>query len=378
MEVEAAGASEVAGAGEFQVFEIPANGETKGIVEFGALAGGKWELREAGEEPGKRVLTAAGVVEPALPGNVGFDVGVFFEQRNETRPGIGTGALGLVVVPVIVPGYVNIAWNTVGEPVSDVEGERVLHGGGGDAGSVEVVEWGHVGVGGAEFLDAFVKGIEKTLDARDVGWRVRKRAEKKQALVEADELVRVSELELGELGEEFGDEGGVAGVEATFGGFECGQELVGVLFIRFVGSERHGRRDSVTQAGDASPATLAEKYEGSAIGFIRRRSLTRLKYAAFRDDGLIKEDVVETCNYPLVLPGEFREIYATLSPASARDKPFSIRGMNHFGGVGGKFRDQICSVPMKGRRALVNCGFVVAVIGADKEVVLFIARNHEG
>jgi hypothetical protein len=40
--------------------------------------------------------------------------------------------------------------------------------------------------------------------------------------VEADELVRVSELQLGELGEEFADEGGVAGVEAAFGGFECG------------------------------------------------------------------------------------------------------------------------------------------------------------
>jgi hypothetical protein len=87
---------------------------------------------------------------------------------------------------------------------------------------------------------------------------------------------------------------------------------------------------------------------------------------------------LKTCNYLLILPGEFREIYASLSPAGARDKPFSIRGLNYFGGVSGKFRDQIRSVPMKGRLALVNCGFVVAVIGADKEIVLFIARNHEG
>jgi hypothetical protein len=67
-----------------------------------------------------------------------------------------------------------------------------------------------------------MEGIEKTLDARDVRWRVRKRTEKKQAFVKADELVRAGELELGELREEFADEGGVAGVETIFGGFECG------------------------------------------------------------------------------------------------------------------------------------------------------------
>jgi len=35
---------------------------------------------------------------------------------------------------------------------------------------------------------------------------VRKGAEEKQAFVEADELVRIVELQRGELGEEFGDE----------------------------------------------------------------------------------------------------------------------------------------------------------------------------
>jgi len=55
---------------------------------------------------------------------------------------------------------------------------------------------------------------------------------------------RIGELELGELGQEAGDVGGVAGVEAILGSFEFGEEMVGT-----VGSGRHGRRNSVTQSG---------------------------------------------------------------------------------------------------------------------------------
>ncbi len=113
------------------------------------------------------MLAASCGGQPALPGDVGFDIGVFFQERNETRPGAAPGALGLIVVPVIVPGNLDIAGDAAHEPMSYVEGESVLHGGAGHAGSVEVVEQGHVGVEGAKFLDALVEGVEQMLDARD-------------------------------------------------------------------------------------------------------------------------------------------------------------------------------------------------------------------
>ena len=122
---------------------------------------------EAAEEPGERILAASGGVEPAGPGDVGFYVGVFFEQGNEARPSVAAGAVGLIVVPVVVPGDVYAVGNAAHEPPGDVEGESVLHGGAGDAGSVEVVEQGHVGVQNAKFLDAVVEGVEKMFDARD-------------------------------------------------------------------------------------------------------------------------------------------------------------------------------------------------------------------
>lgn len=147
------------------------------------MAGGKWELREAVEEPGERILAAAGGVEPARPRDVGFDVGIFFEERNETRPGVATGPLGSVVVPIVIPGDVDIAGDAAHEPVGDVEGKSVLHGGAGDAGGIEIVEQGQVGIRRAKFLDAFVKRVEKTFDARDERRPVRKRAEEEQAFV---------------------------------------------------------------------------------------------------------------------------------------------------------------------------------------------------
>lgn len=55
--------------------------------------------------------------------------------------------------------------------------------------------------------------------------------------------MRIVELELGELGQEAGDVGGVSRVEAILGSFEFGDEMVGT-----VGSGWHGRRNSVTQS----------------------------------------------------------------------------------------------------------------------------------
>ena len=137
----------------------------------------KRKLLEATDEPGERLLTAARGIEPTLPGDVGFDVGVFLEERNEARPDRTAGTLGLVVVPIIIPGDFDIARNAAHKPLGDIEGENVLHGGTGDPGGVEVVEQGHVSIQRAEFLDAYVKCVEETFDARDVRWRVRKGAQ---------------------------------------------------------------------------------------------------------------------------------------------------------------------------------------------------------
>ena len=112
-------------------------------------------------------MAASGGVEPTRPWDVGFYVGIFFEERNETRPGVAAGALGLIVVPVIVPGNLDVLGDAAHEPVSYVEGECVLHGGAGDAGSIEVVEHRHIGAGGAKFFDTRVEGVEQMLDARD-------------------------------------------------------------------------------------------------------------------------------------------------------------------------------------------------------------------
>jgi len=95
VKVEAAGTRPVAGARKFEVFESPAKRETERVVEFGTLAGGERELREAAEEPGEWILATSGGVEPACPGNVGFDIGIFFEERNESRPGRAASALGV-------------------------------------------------------------------------------------------------------------------------------------------------------------------------------------------------------------------------------------------------------------------------------------------
>jgi hypothetical protein len=94
-------------------------------------------------------------------------------------------------------------------------------------------------VGVAEFLDASVERVEKMFHTRDERCSVREGAEEEQALVKADEGVGIGELKARELGEKFGDEGGMAWSaawsKAAFRGFELGEELVGI-----VGSGRHG------------------------------------------------------------------------------------------------------------------------------------------
>lgn len=70
-----------------------------------------------------------------------------------------------------------------------------MHGGAGDAGRVEVVEQGHVGICGAEFLDPAVEGVEKIFYVRDLGRGVGESAEEEQRFVEAAEVVGVGELE---------------------------------------------------------------------------------------------------------------------------------------------------------------------------------------
>jgi hypothetical protein len=90
--------------------------------------------------------------------------------------------------------------------VSDVERKSVLHGGAGNAGSVEVVEERHIRVRGAKTLDTLVKGDEEFFDEWDERWRVGKCAQEKEALVKADYVVRIEERQFRKICEESGDE----------------------------------------------------------------------------------------------------------------------------------------------------------------------------
>lgn len=78
------------------------------------------------------------------------------------------------------------------------------------------------------------------LDGQDLRRRVREGSEEEQGFVEADELMRI-EWEVGELGEKFGDDRGMIGVEAAFGYFQLGEELLGIVLLGIVGSGGHGR-----------------------------------------------------------------------------------------------------------------------------------------
>ena len=149
---------------------------------------------------GSGFSAATGGIEPSLPWDVGFDIGVFFEEWNEARPGGTAGAFGLIVIPIIVPGDFDVARNTAHEPARHVERKRVLHGGASEAGRVEVVEQGHVGIRVAEFVDALVKSVEQAFDAGDMRRRVRECSQEKQAFVKTDEVMRILEIEPRELG----------------------------------------------------------------------------------------------------------------------------------------------------------------------------------
>src|ERR1700722_7881642 len=172
------------------------------------------------------MLPAAGVIQPASPPDVGFNIGIFFEERDETRPDRAASALGLIVVPVIIPGDFDIARNAAHQPLGNVEGKRVLHGSARDAGSVEIVEDGHVCVAGAKGTDALIEGVEESLGARHERRRVWKSAEEKQALVKANQLLRVREFEPRKLTEDSIDNRRAPGVEATLNGFETREDFV--------------------------------------------------------------------------------------------------------------------------------------------------------
>jgi hypothetical protein len=88
-----------------------------------------------------------------------------------------------------------------------------------------------------------MEGVEESLDARHERRRVWKSAEEKQALVKANQLLRVREFELRKLTEDFIDNRSAPGVEATLNGFELRED-----FVRVVKGGRHGRRNSVPHA----------------------------------------------------------------------------------------------------------------------------------
>ncbi len=199
MEVKAAWVHPVASAGKLQVVEAPANWKTERVVKLSALTVGERKLFEASNEPRQRILAATGGIEPSLPWDVGFDIGVFFEEWNEAWPGGTAGTFGLIVIPIIVPGNFDMARGTAHEPARHVERKRVLHGGARDAGRVEVVEQRHVGMGRAQFRDAFVKNVEEMFEARDMRRRVRECPQEKQAFMETDEMMRILEIEPREL-----------------------------------------------------------------------------------------------------------------------------------------------------------------------------------
>jgi hypothetical protein len=136
-----------------------------------------------------------------------------------------TGTLRLIVVPVIVPGdfYVwrsSIARKAADEPLSHVEGKRVLHRCARDTSGVEVVERRHVHIRSMKFLNTPVERGEKIFDAWDERWRARKSTQKEQAFVKANELARIIELQLREFGQESGNDGNVRRIELIFGGFQ--------------------------------------------------------------------------------------------------------------------------------------------------------------
>jgi len=81
-------------------------------------------------------------------------------------------------------------------------------------------------VAGAKFADALMEGVEESLDARHQRRRVRKSAEEKQALVKANQLLRVCEFEPRKPTEDSIDNRSAPGVEAILNGFELPEDFV--------------------------------------------------------------------------------------------------------------------------------------------------------
>jgi hypothetical protein len=90
---------------------------------------------------------------------------------------------------------------------------------------------------GTESFDALVEGIEKMLYAGDMRWRMRKSAEEEQALVKADQLSRIVELDPCEFLQNFGNENGVARVKGAFGGLESSEQAVEISGARWHAGE---------------------------------------------------------------------------------------------------------------------------------------------
>ncbi|MGA7377034.1 MAG: hypothetical protein WBW36_11845 [Candidatus Sulfotelmatobacter sp.] len=130
------------------------------VIEFGPLARWKRELLEALDKPWERVFAASCRIEPVPPRDISFHVGIFFEHWNEARPDRSAGTLGFVVIPVIIPGNLYIVRDAAHKPLHNVERERVLHGGAGDAGGVEVIKEGHVGADSVKPFHPVVKSSE--------------------------------------------------------------------------------------------------------------------------------------------------------------------------------------------------------------------------
>src|SRR5579864_5137679 len=124
---------------------MPAQRQPQRIVELGALAFAHWQLLEAPEQPLSVWLVSSPScrVEPAPPRDIGLDVGVFFEQRNEA----GQSRSHSPLVVKVAPYYLDAVRNALGQPARNLEVECVLHDRRGDTGSVEIVEGFHVGTG---------------------------------------------------------------------------------------------------------------------------------------------------------------------------------------------------------------------------------------
>src|SRR5579864_4271419 len=125
MKIELSWAAPVASARKFQIFEVPAQRKPERIVEFRrpSIAPAARQLFELSNQPLQVLLSPSGRVEPPAPWNVGFHIGVFFQQRNEAWKCRTHSAL----IFIFIPGNFHAARDAPGKPASGFKIERVLH-----------------------------------------------------------------------------------------------------------------------------------------------------------------------------------------------------------------------------------------------------------